>query len=141
MIVWPGTLSVQPLPKIGHAVGADERLLPFGEGRVEHHLDPAARVAYHLPDGVEGDDEAAVDPEKEVRRQFFAHLGQRAVDDVVFPVVGHQVEVLAVGHEIGDLGRSDRFHPGAHVYQEAFLVNGRRLRRGAVLRRRASPPR
>ena len=65
MIVWPGTLSVQPLPKIGHAVGADERLLPFGEGRVEHHLDPTARVAYHLPDGVEGDDEAAVDPEKE----------------------------------------------------------------------------
>ena len=44
--------------------------LPFGEGRVEHHLDSAARVAYHLPDGVEGDDETAVDPKKEVRRQF-----------------------------------------------------------------------
>ena len=108
---------------------------------MEHHLDSAARVAYHLPDGVEGDDETAVDPKKEVRRQFFAHFGQRAVDDVVFSVVGHEVEVLVVGHEIGDLGRGDRFHPGAHVYQEPFLVNRWRLRRGSVLRRRASPPR
>lgn len=80
-----------------------------------------------------------VDPKKEVRRQFFAHFGQRAVDDVVFSVVGHEVEVLAVGHEIGDLGRGDRFHPGAHVYQEPFLVN-RWRRVGAPCSADALPP-
>ena len=73
--------------------------------------------------------------------QFFAHNGLRSVDDLVFSVVCHEVELLAVGHEIGDLGRGDRFHPGAHVYQEPFLVNRWRLRRGSVLRRRAAPPR